>query len=309
MINLMESSPTDAMDSSNTNATDQNEVEASAQVDSERDKINKVWTLEYDIALLEEVRNYNAHIPRPKEKTTQFENVTQALINCGTPFKNPGTILVRFSHLKRSHASKMAKQQSTSGVENFSDEDPLADLMEDLLQEIKDNDAMKDDAKQEKQSKEEQLAVGGKAFRDKCAMQILAGNANPIGGQVIALSDLRASPTMSEASTNASDSGSKKKTSQNLFFSDSELIENEKKKLELEQKRFEMEVELKRDEMKEAAERARMEMEQRMQIHRDMMTIQKQEIEAKVQSIQFQIAQHNDDMKMRFLELEQKNKN
>lgn len=69
-----------------------------------------------------------------------------------------------------------------------------------------------------------------------------------------------------------------------------------------------MEVELKRDEMKEAAERARMEMEQRMQIHRDMMTIQKQEIEAKVQSIQFQIAQHNGDMKLRFLELEQKMK-
>jgi hypothetical protein len=51
-----------------------------------------------------------------------------------------------------------------------------------------------------------------------------------------------------------------------------------------------------------------MEMEQRMQIHRDMMTIQKQEIEAKVQSIQFKIAQHNDDMKMRFFELEQKMK-
>ena len=67
MISLVESSPT-AMDSSTTNATDQNEVEASAQVDSERDKINKVWTLEYDIALLEEVRNYNAHIPGPKEK-------------------------------------------------------------------------------------------------------------------------------------------------------------------------------------------------------------------------------------------------
>ena len=86
----------------------------------------------------------------------------------------------RFSPLKRSHASKMANQQSTSGVENFSDEDPLADLMEDLLQEIKDNEAMKDDAKQEKQSKEEQLVAGGKAqaLHDKCAVQILAGNAN-----------------------------------------------------------------------------------------------------------------------------------
>ena len=68
MINLMESFPT-AMDSSNTNATDQNEVEASALADSERDKINNVWMLEYDITLLEEVENCNAHIPGPKEKT------------------------------------------------------------------------------------------------------------------------------------------------------------------------------------------------------------------------------------------------
>jgi hypothetical protein len=178
----MESSPTDAMDSSNTNATDQNEVEASAQVDSERDKINKVWTLKYGIALLEEVGNYNAHIPGLKEKTEKIENVTQALMNHGIPFKNPRTIMDRFSHLKRSHASKMAKQQSTSGVEILSDEDPLADLIMEGLQEIKDNEAMKDDAKQEKQSKEEQLVAGGKALHDKCTMQILAGNANPIGG-------------------------------------------------------------------------------------------------------------------------------
>ncbi len=127
-------------------------------------------------------------------------------------------------------------------MEILSDEDPLADLIMEGLQEIKDNEAMKDDAKQEKQSKEEQLVAGGKALHDKCTMQILAGNANPIGGWVVALYDLRASPTMSEASTNASDSGFKKKTSRNLFISDSELIENEK---ELEQKRFEMEVELK----------------------------------------------------------------
>jgi hypothetical protein len=76
----------------------------------------------------------------------------------------------------------MANQQSTSGVENFSDEDPLADLMEDLFQEIKDNKAMKDDAKQEKQSKEEQLVAGGQDLHDKCAIQLLAGNTNPIGG-------------------------------------------------------------------------------------------------------------------------------
>ncbi len=48
----MESSPA-AMDNSTANVTDQNEVETSALADSERDKINKVWTLQYDIALLE----------------------------------------------------------------------------------------------------------------------------------------------------------------------------------------------------------------------------------------------------------------
>jgi hypothetical protein len=58
--------------------------------------------------------------------------------------------------------------------------------------------------------------------------------------------------------------------------------------------------------MKEAAERARMEILQRMQIHRDMMPIQKQEIEDKVQCIQNQVAQHNSDMKLRVLQLEQK---
>jgi hypothetical protein len=68
MIKLMESSPT-SMDNSAANVTDQNQVEASALADSERDKINKVWMLEYDITLLEEVENCNAHIPGPKEKT------------------------------------------------------------------------------------------------------------------------------------------------------------------------------------------------------------------------------------------------
>jgi hypothetical protein len=49
----------------------------------------------------------------------------------------------RFSHLKRMHGVKMSKQQSTSGVENFSNEDPLAELMEELIQEMNDHDALK----------------------------------------------------------------------------------------------------------------------------------------------------------------------
>jgi hypothetical protein len=48
MINLVESFPT-AMDSSTANTTAQNEVEASAQVDSDRDKVNKVWMLDVGV--------------------------------------------------------------------------------------------------------------------------------------------------------------------------------------------------------------------------------------------------------------------
>ncbi len=67
------------------------------------DRVNKVWTLEYDLALLEEVGDYNAHIPEPKEKTKNFESVTVALMNRGIPFKNPRTIMERLGHLKRMH--------------------------------------------------------------------------------------------------------------------------------------------------------------------------------------------------------------
>ncbi len=60
------------------------------------------------------------------------------------------------------------------------------------------------------------------------------------------------------------------------------------------------------NEMKIAAEQTKMQTDQQMHIHRDTMAIQKQQIDAQEQSIQFQITQQNDDMKMRFLELKQK---
>jgi hypothetical protein len=46
-----------------------------------------------------------------------------------------------------------------------------------------------------------------------------------------------------------------------------------------------------------------------MQIHRDVMDIQKQEIEMKMQAINVQMTQHADQIRIRFLELEQKLKN
>jgi hypothetical protein len=58
--------------------------------------------------------------------------------------------------------------------------------------------------------------------------------------------------------------------------------------------------------MKAAAEQAKMEMDQHMQIHRDVMDIQKQEIDMKMQAINVQMTQHVDQMRNRFLELEHK---
>jgi hypothetical protein len=63
---------------------------------------------------------------------------------------------------------------------------------------------------------------------------------------------------------------------------------------------------LKHDEMKVAADLAKMEMDQCMQIHRDVMDIQKQEIDMKMQAINAQMTQHVDQMRIRFLELEHK---
>jgi hypothetical protein len=53
--------------------------------------------------------------------------------------------------------------------------------------------------------------------------------ANLIGGDVFVQSDLWPSPTMSRTTNNSDNGSMKKKTSLNLFFNDSELIENEKK--------------------------------------------------------------------------------
>jgi hypothetical protein len=145
MSNIDESSPAMELSTSNTGAEvgSNNSVKAGV-VD---DRANKVWTLEYDLALLEEVMNYNAHIPEPKEKMKNFESVTVALMNRAILFKNPWTIMERFGHLKRMHGMKMSKQQSTSGVENFGGEDPVAELMEDLIQEMNYHDALKDEKK------------------------------------------------------------------------------------------------------------------------------------------------------------------
>jgi hypothetical protein len=84
MSNIKESFPEMELSTSNTGAeVGSNNSGKAGVVD---DRVNKVRTLEYDLALLEEVGNYNAHIPEPKEKMKSFKSVTVALMNHGIPF-------------------------------------------------------------------------------------------------------------------------------------------------------------------------------------------------------------------------------
>ena len=47
-------------------------------------------------------------------------------------------------------------------------------------------------------------------------------------------------------------------------------------------------------------------MEQNFTFHKDAMAMKQKEIDTKFKSIEFQISQHQDDMRMRFMEMEQK---
>jgi hypothetical protein len=79
-----------------------------------------------------------------------------------------------------------------------------------------------------------------------------------------------------------------------------------RKKVESEKEKFAAEMALKHDEMKAAAEQAKMEMDKHLYIHRDVMDIQKREIDMKLQAIITQMTQHVDEIRKRFLELEHK---
>jgi hypothetical protein len=69
-------------------------------------------------------------------------------------------------------------------MEDFGDDedDPFSQMVEDLLEDIKDNEAVKNTKKDEKKTHEDSLP-GGKNLRDKAAVQILSGGAVAIGGQ------------------------------------------------------------------------------------------------------------------------------
>jgi hypothetical protein len=266
------------------------------------------WTAELDIALLEEVGNCCAHTPGQNQATKCWENVLVALKNRGIPFDSYRTVQRRWSSLKDKFIKERAKQEATAGVENFGDDDddPFGQMMEDLLEEMKDFEAEKFQKREDKKNSEEALVAGGKTLRDKAAHQILCGAPVVVGGGV---ATLRPSPTSSvsdiEASSKEPSTSSKKRPGHSRLFNDFDLVEHENKrmeldlkKFELETKKFEAEMELKRDVL-----------QQNLEFHRDAMEMKKQEIVAQHQAIQVQIMQHQDTMRLKFLQLEQRKKN
>ncbi len=188
-------------------------------------------------------------------------------------------------------------------MEDFRDEedDPFSQLTYDLLEEIKDPEAEKNKKRDEKKTWEDSLVAGGKLLCDKAAVQIFGGRALAIGSQEPSLLTARAreSPTFSlsdmESST-APSTGKKHSSGRDQFFNDHEadLLEHERKKIELEvnkseldSKKFEAEMELKQAEM-----------EQNFTFHKDAMALKQKDIDTKFKFIEFQISQHQDDMRM-----------
>jgi hypothetical protein len=135
----------------------------------------------------------------------------------GIPFDNLHTIQCHWSSLKLKFVAKRAKDEATSGIENFGDDvdNPLLQQMEDLLDEMKDLEVEKAQNWDAKKTKEESLVARGKLLQDKAARQILGGERVTISGQKATL--FKPSPSSSvsnmsdaEAITNPS-TGSRKK--------------------------------------------------------------------------------------------------
>ena len=140
------------------------------------------------------------------QATKCWEAVTAALKGRGVPYDNARTIQRRWDKLRGQFVSKKAKEEATAGIEDFGDDDddPFNQLMEDLLLEIKDHEAEKEQKKESKKSQEESLVAGGKLLRDKAAQQILSGTTVAIGGAETSLATFQASPTSSVSDVEAS---------------------------------------------------------------------------------------------------------
>ena len=299
------------------------------------------WTKELDLALLEEVGNCGAHTPGHNQATKCWENVLAALKSRGMPFDNHRTVQRRFIVLKEKFIKKMADQEATAGIEDFGDDDdPFTQAMEDLVEEMRDFEAEKSQKREEKKNREESLVAGGQKLRDKAAQQIL-------GGVPVAVGCLRPSPTSSMSDADVAGVKSKEpstssvaKKSPSHLFEDYDLAEHENKKmeiearkLELEAKKFESEMELKREEYRQNSLRFQREMElkreeyeqnmlrfraemefkrdqhqQNLAFHHDSMELKKKEIDTQHQALQLQVTKHQDEMRMKFMEMEQRMK-
>jgi hypothetical protein len=141
------------------------------------------WTTDQNIALLEEVGNFGAHIPAPRQTKKCWENVIEALKSRGNTNNNYQMIQHQVLDLKAKFLAERANKEATAGVEDFGDDDdPVAQLMEDLLEEVKDFEAEKGQMTDDKKNKEASLVAGGKVLHEKAANQILAGETVTIGG-------------------------------------------------------------------------------------------------------------------------------
>jgi hypothetical protein len=275
------------------------------RADTVGNKKPRGWTTEQNIALLEEVGNFGAHIPAPRQTKKCWENVTEALKSRGNANNNYRTIQNQFMELKAKFLAERAKKEATAGVEDFGDDDdPVAQLMEDLLEEVKDFEAEKAQMTDEKRNKEASLVAGGKILREKTANQILAGETVAIGGSEPTL--LRRSPASSvsdvDLTSEPSTNSSKKRQARDRFFGEFDLMEHESKKFDLEVKKFDLES--KRFDAELELKRA--EQEQAMVLHREAMELKKREIDVQQQSLQLQLTQHQEEMRLRFLEFEQR---
>ncbi len=103
----------------------------------------------------------------------------------GIPFYTNQTIQYHCIILKDKFLPEWEKQGATSGIESFwDDNNPCNQLMEDLVEEIKDSEGEKS------QRHDETYVAGGQKLCDKAAYQIL-------GGLTVAVAGMQSSPTSS----------------------------------------------------------------------------------------------------------------
>jgi hypothetical protein len=177
--------------------------------------------------------------------------------------------------------------------------------MEDLLLEMKDHEAEKEQIKEAKKNIEASLVAGGKLLRDKAVHQILGEIAVAVGGVEPKLALLWASPTSSlsdfDASAEASCASKKWRAVECSSF-EVDMMEHENKKMELELKKFDLDAKKFEADM----EFRREQQHQLMTFQREEMELKRKEIDAQHQSLQFQLTQHQDEMRMRFMEFKQR---